>query len=305
VVTRHFFCSLILILFAFANFASADISIYKIRPETKKIIITQSGDSILQAGDTVAVTSQDGEECSIAIQKTVKNLALGDASSCAFFEELQLGQKLKIAGQKSTHGKISGTESLHNEIRHRFGGHLFYNFANSIDSSLNVTGEHIPISDKGSGAIGFGVRYEMQFPEDFGLMAAFNYEMPRQFTHRDYGGSYSIYSTDNTQAPSLSLAYLELNVNYVWNSIIGFGGINYPFASFSGKVGPTGFTSNLSLTGGLGFQVGAGYKFNEILSAELGYRILNFMISEDTSASILNYDYSRLWGFFVRGVFLF
>lgn len=122
----------------------------------------------------------------------------------------------------------------------------------------------------------------------WGWLGGASYELSRNinsFTVTGPGGSATGIYTSTT--PSVSILILYADGIYRWKSLYMPLGLNFNVPFFQNGVGATGTTS---FSGGVGFQVGAGYFLNDNFSFELELQYLTFTGSTSSGGTAVNFN---------------
>ena len=144
-----------------------------------------------------------------------------------------------------------------------------------------------------------GIRYNYRGEGKTGFNLGFLWEFKREITTATINGKIENASGTQNVATTVPLtksySLLTPEANVTWaasDQVYWFGGLNFPVPqqteNFSG-----------TLYGLTGMQLGGGMLVASKANVELMYRTLNLNVSDGS------YDYMRLWGFCVRGQFVF
>ncbi len=269
--------------------ATAAVTVRSVKAEKKRLILEQPASGEMEEGQLFTADTEDGT-CDFKVLKVQGKLGVADSKGCAVMDKITTGQEV------SPKASSGSSKSARHGTRHRVGGLLGYSLAGEMESSVKVGTSTTVLTDTMGGAVGLGLRYQMDLESGIGFNAGFNYELERKITsHSAKAGGVTTTTTLNDAKYSVS--YLEGNGLYRFGNFFGFGGINYSMPTLSGAdlVG-------YKLASGLGIQGGAGYEFTDMFGFEVGYRTINH---EETYSNALTgeltFDYSRVWGIFLRG----
>jgi hypothetical protein len=154
-------------------------------------------------------------------------------------------------------------------------------FLAGTDVSLGELDGKIKYDMEATGGLGLGVEYTENLNENMNWVAGASYEMSREFKDKkvkfDFVGDFEMKG-------ELALLSLFANLNYLINeNVYLLGGISYALS-----------TGNNDITGGLGYQIGAGYMINEQLSIEGIYKIQNLTLAISDKADFVDPVFGNL-----------
>jgi hypothetical protein len=228
----------------------------------------------LKVGDTVEVKA-NGKSCQIKVVKVTDKLAIGDAALCDSIISLN-GQSVTPSSSDENWDEEDSEPDLDepqskvkrskNQDKKKIGigFGLYYSFADTIKSSGNIAGLPISETDKTEPAFGLYVNYNNISKGHFGSLVSIDYEMNRSI--KSYSGTIGGMSVSGSDNAKFNFFNLTSNIGYgPTDQLFLFGGINYPISmSVSNSV--------VNFRGDIGFQIGAGYRFTDLISASLEYR---------------------------------
>jgi opacity protein-like surface antigen len=184
--------------------------------------------------------------------------------------------------------------------RHWFGT-VLYSSANQLlyKGTILFNGAATPFTatETTATAFGFSGGYLQRHGSSFGYSADMTFEMQRASQGLvGNGGGLNVKGVYD-KAPANSLLTTALNGNYsIGESFYLFGGLNFPFIFTSG---------DQSMTGQMGYQVGAGYVMTENISVDAQYRTLKMKGSINNPALNLTIDEATFSGMILTVRYLF
>jgi hypothetical protein len=208
-------------------------------------------------------------------------MAVG-APSCDFLDDLK-GRDVKVVSKSTDDdleldGDLDNQDSSPSKAKSKrpkdrerkkigLGFSIYYSFADTIKSSGNIGSSSFSETDKTDPQFGLSLHYNNISNYHFGSIVSVDYEPERKIKSGSgniAGLSYSGQPADAT----FSFVNLTTNIGYgVYDNSFVFAGINFP-VTISAK------NSGADYHGSIGFQLGAGYRFTDIVSGSLEYRFL-------------------------------
>jgi hypothetical protein len=287
-----------------------NVVIKKVNSDNKQIIFTHNGSGGLRPGSSLSLMTDEGEVCEFQITKIVGNKGVAEIKTCEHLDELKPGTILAVtdlAGANSNPPTPPPIESKKQNSEKVENGSVFYrgvslllsySMATQAEYSVAVNGITINQTDKSTGALGFGFRWDDIPAKGLGATVGLNYEFERSAdSYTASGSNGASVSGTYTNKPKVSILSIETNFAFATSKqFYILGGFNYNMPSTSGY-------GSASILGDYGFQGGLGIRLAPNSGIEALYRTFNFKVSDSVSGTSYNYSYARLWGLLIRGVF--
>jgi hypothetical protein len=282
----------------------------------------------LRLGEWLVTVLRGGKTCFLKVNMIKNDWIVGEAKTCRYKELIQRGQvaryyidveaeeKRRLAEKKAKENKrkLAKKKKKRRKKRKRkanwyehIGFSFYRNTASDVDLEGGVKGGGLGIEgqDVSEGAFGVGIEYhKMQvLSRLFGYGLGVNYEFDRTLDSRVLRFSNGNRAEVNYKGigPSFTMliAFLEANISSRNGKFYGSAGVNWSKASLSR------FESNESASGGIGWQIGAGFKgfsrrsFFRKLNIEISYRKYEGERTNDTQ----DFSSTSMDGFQLRFIY--